>query len=216
MTTDVKRWEHDTIEGPNISCMNESATGEWVEYTDYATAIAERDAAQQEVRRLAEENSLTLQEYLEASRKWRESRAELAQLRGGNDAGPTMVEMLDKCIADRDALAAAQKFKAWVHSFLDSKGVPHDPDPEGNAKHGCRISGRMQWVFDLCDEWKHLAKTGTDALKRQQEQIITLERKHAEALALLRRWLADGPAKTQYDTEKFLDAEAKAEAKGGR
>lgn len=52
----------------------------------------------------------------------------------------------------REQLAAAEKFKAWTHSYLDGKGVPHDPDPEGNAKHGCRISGRMQWVFEQLEQ----------------------------------------------------------------
>jgi hypothetical protein len=46
------------------------------------------------------------------------------------------------------ALDAALKFKAWVHAFLDGKGVPADPEPEENKKHGCRISGRMHWVFN--------------------------------------------------------------------
>lgn len=58
-------------------------------------------------------------------------------------------------------LAAADKFKEWVHAFLDGKGVPADPDPEGNAEHGCRISGRMKWIFDRLaaaeqerDQWR--------------------------------------------------------------
>lgn len=37
-------------------------------------------------------------------------------------------------------------FKTWVHKKFDSLGVPADPLPEGNAKHGCRISGRFVWM----------------------------------------------------------------------
>jgi hypothetical protein len=46
--------------------------------------------------------------------------------------------------AERDKL---QAFKTWVHQFLDGRGVPADPDPEGTREHGCRIGGRMRWVF---------------------------------------------------------------------
>lgn len=48
---------------------------------------------------------------------------------------------------ERERAERAEAFKTWVHNYLDGKGVPADPDPEGNAKHGCRISGRMNWAF---------------------------------------------------------------------
>ncbi len=45
--------------------------------------------------------------------------------------------------AQRDTLA---RFKAWVHDYLDAKGVPTHPDgPHG--KEGCRIGDRMDFVF---------------------------------------------------------------------
>jgi hypothetical protein len=49
----------------------------------------------------------------------------------------------DELREERDKL---QAFKNWVHDYLDGQGVPHDPDPEGNARHGCRIGGRMNWL----------------------------------------------------------------------
>lgn len=46
----------------------------------------------------------------------------------------------------------AEEFKKYVHRKLDEFGVPHDPDPEHNAKHGCRIEGRLNWLFQ---QWKN-------------------------------------------------------------
>jgi hypothetical protein len=51
--------------------------------------------------------------------------------------------------AERDAL---RKFKEWVHAYLDNLGVPHDPDPEHTARHGCRISGRMNYLVRQRDD----------------------------------------------------------------
>lgn len=41
----------------------------------------------------------------------------------------------------------AEKFKRWVHAYLDSKLVPHHP-PGIHGAEGCRIGDRMDWVFD--------------------------------------------------------------------
>lgn len=38
-------------------------------------------------------------------------------------------------------------FKKYVHDRLDAVGVPADPEPENNAKHGCRIEGRLNYVL---------------------------------------------------------------------
>ena len=43
-------------------------------------------------------------------------------------------------------LESLRKFKAYVHTRLDAMGVPADPEPENNAKHGCRIEGRLNYV----------------------------------------------------------------------
>ncbi len=55
----------------------------------------------------------------------------------------------DRLRAERDALA---KFKNFVHARLDRGGVPSDPDPEGNKQHGCRIGGRLDWLFERLTE----------------------------------------------------------------
>lgn len=45
--------------------------------------------------------------------------------------------------------AALRAFKTYVHQRLDAIGVPADPEPEVNAKHGCRIEGRLNWLLNL-------------------------------------------------------------------
>lgn len=40
----------------------------------------------------------------------------------------------------------AEAFKKYVHDRLDKMGVPSDPEPEQNAKHGCRIEGRLNYI----------------------------------------------------------------------
>lgn len=46
----------------------------------------------------------------------------------------------------RAALAKAEAFKAYVHKRLDDAGVPADPEPAENAKHGCRVEGRLNYL----------------------------------------------------------------------
>jgi hypothetical protein len=40
----------------------------------------------------------------------------------------------------------AEAFKTWTHAYLDNKGVPITVEDEHLAA-GCRIGGRMDWVF---------------------------------------------------------------------
>lgn len=47
----------------------------------------------------------------------------------------------------RERLAAMEAFKNYVHTRLDEQGVPHDPAPFQTTKHGCRIEGRLEYVF---------------------------------------------------------------------
>ena len=46
----------------------------------------------------------------------------------------------------RSQLAQAAKFKSYVHERLDAASVPADP-PSPHREHGCRIGGRLDWVF---------------------------------------------------------------------
>jgi len=52
-------------------------------------------------------------------------------------------------IAELEAqVKTLQGFKDFVHGSLDDFGVPPDPDPEGTRSHGCRIEGRLNWLYD--------------------------------------------------------------------
>jgi hypothetical protein len=41
------------------------------------------------------------------------------------------------------------ELKTWIHSWLDSHGVPIDPDPVRNRETGCRIECRMNWLWEV-------------------------------------------------------------------
>lgn len=51
----------------------------------------------------------------------------------------------------REAVAKLERFKAYVHGRLDAAGVPADPEPEANARHGCRIEGRINHLIGARD-----------------------------------------------------------------
>lgn len=40
-----------------------------------------------------------------------------------------------------------QEFKDYVHKRLDDAGIPVDPEST-HKEHGCRIGGRLDFVFD--------------------------------------------------------------------
>ena len=54
-----------------------------------------------------------------------------------------------------EQLAERQKFKDWVHNYLDTHGVPHHP-PGTHGEHGCRIGDRMDWLMEQLanKEWE--------------------------------------------------------------
>lgn len=79
--------------------------------------------------------------------------------------------------AIRRALAG-EAFKQWVHGWLDAIGVPHDPDPEGTAQHGCRISGRMRHLL-------HRATAAEAEIVRLQATIHGLTERVANQSELL-------------------------------
>lgn len=60
----------------------------------------------------------------------------------------------------RAELAERQKFKDWVHQYLDGRGVPHSP-PGTHGEHGCRIGDRMDWVFAQLTELRAAIGGGT-------------------------------------------------------
>jgi hypothetical protein len=46
-----------------------------------------------------------------------------------------------------EQIAKLQRFKDWVHAYLDAQGVPHHP-PGTHGAEGCRIGDRMDWLMD--------------------------------------------------------------------
>lgn len=61
----------------------------------------------------------------------------------------SLLDEVERLQAERDAL---QRFKDWVHTYLDGKGIPHHP-PGTHGAEGCRIGDRMDFVFA---EWDRL------------------------------------------------------------
>lgn len=53
----------------------------------------------------------------------------------------------DAAEKERDKL---QRFKDWVHNYLDTHGVPHHP-PGTHGAEGCRIGDRMDWLMAELD-----------------------------------------------------------------
>lgn len=67
-------------------------------------------------------------------------------------------------------------FKAYVHQRLDQAGVPADPEPAENAKHGCRIEGRLNFVLAepqrLRDAVEGFEKVARDAIADAMNQTV--------------------------------------------
>lgn len=61
----------------------------------------------------------------------------------------------------------AEAFKTFVHAWLDAHGVPADPDPGHTAETGCRISGRLEWVFAELERLKASNQRMADGLVKQ-------------------------------------------------
>jgi hypothetical protein len=95
--------------------------------------------------------------------------------------------------AERDAAlaraAAAENFKTWVHARLDEGGVPPDPDPEGNKRHGCRISGRMQWLFDRLETDRNQTRTNAHTMEVLHAR---LRQERSTNATLGAKWDAEG------------------------
>lgn len=59
---------------------------------------------------------------------------------------PRLLAMARRCVEAEEKAAALQRFKDWVHAYLDTHGVPHHP-PGTHGAEGCRIGDRMDWVM---------------------------------------------------------------------
>jgi hypothetical protein len=81
---------------------------------------------------------------------------------GTEDHVPPDAERLYNMLKhERDRLA---EFKAYVHKRLDDAGVPADPEPAENAKHGCRIEGRLTFLLVARLELWEALDSATDQL----------------------------------------------------
>lgn len=49
-------------------------------------------------------------------------------------------------MSEQEELEKLRRFKSQVHNWLDAMGVPVDPEPEQNAKTGCRLEGRLNFL----------------------------------------------------------------------
>lgn len=46
-----------------------------------------------------------------------------------------------------EAVANLQKFKEWVHAYLDAQGVPREFPDGKHTKEGCRVGDRLDWLM---------------------------------------------------------------------
>jgi hypothetical protein len=81
----------------------------------------------------------------------------------------------------------AEAFKTWTHAYLDNKGVPITVEDEHLAA-GCRIGGRMDWVFASLASVTKERDEAAGAWSRAQDQVLKLTnasiRKSDDVLAL--------------------------------
>lgn len=134
-----------SIEGHRNMCsylghQDQDANHEWMfrKMREYEHAAADALAAKPDDAALREREAAA--ELRARQDEHRESWAKLAELRAQRD---TMLR--DRAEALK-ATERAEAFKRYVHGRLDAAGVPADPEPEANAKHGCRIEGRLNFL----------------------------------------------------------------------
>lgn len=93
--------------------------------------------------------------------------------RYGVESAPAVTELVAALAAAREQIAVLQRFKDWVHAYLDNKGVPKEVQ-DSHLAAGCRIGGRLDWVF------------GQIAAKDAE-----IERLKAACEMVLKRWTFD-------------------------
>ncbi len=109
----------------------------------------------------------------------------------------------DRVVAERDHLA---KFKAWVHNYLDAKGIPTHPDGVHGAE-GCRIGDRLDFVFAELDSLKPKA-AAFDAITSAMAALCEQEEGCDPAVeALLDKILELRTLKAELDSLRRLAGE---------
>lgn len=112
----------------------------------------------------------------------------IAAARAEDDAFGMASHILALCAAleqaerERDAL---QRFKDWVHAYLDSKGVPNHP-PGTHGAAGCRIGDRMDWVMKQQELHSQATKSYYDITVQYKIERDTLKSRIAELEAAIR------------------------------
>lgn len=91
--------------------------------------------------------------------------AELRLISRSGDAVGSGIWIVANAAAIADRLEAGEKFKKWVHDYLDGKGIPTHPDGP-HSKEGCRIGDRMDMVFARL------------AAAEKRVAVLTIERKN--------------------------------------
>jgi hypothetical protein len=128
-------------------------------------------------------------------------------------------ELRDRCAVlqrERDAAGAnaeiarkrasvLQGFKDYVHQRLDRADVPYDPKPAENMMHGCRVEGRLDWVFAHMEG--PLVEDAERRLSATWDKLQAEERKNAELAREVDRLRAE-LVRSESRLAKATDAES--------
>jgi NTP pyrophosphatase (non-canonical NTP hydrolase) len=71
-----------------------------------------------------------------------------------------------------EQIAKLQRFKDWIHAYLDAQGVPHHP-PGTHGAEGCRIGDRMDWLMDRLRKAESQQAEQGDGEKPATEAALT-------------------------------------------
>lgn len=64
----------------------------------------------------------------------------------------------------RDKLAGAERFKTFVHAYLDQHGVLHGDPENQHQKEGCRIGARLDLIFTEIRRLRGIIDTTADGV----------------------------------------------------
>lgn len=93
--------------------------------------------------------------------------------------------------SDAERAAKLQKFKDWVHNYLDAHGVPHHP-PGSHGAAGCRIGDRMDWLMARLAAAERVANA-TERIEREGPCACHSGLSRRQFLEALRHYTAPEP-----------------------
>ena len=94
-----------------------------------------------------------------------------AQLRDHARRGLLVTTEPAEMLALLDALDAGDKFKAFVHEYLDAHGVPHGDPENQHQKEGCRIGARLDLLLAQLDKFGQDADMANGCLAMIREML---------------------------------------------